>query len=710
MNKIVKFSPEKAWQTAITNLESDMSRTTFNTWVKPTHLVEFADDTFIIGCVNTDSRDWLTNRLTTTLQRFLTGVLNKEVKVRFVVNDNATYDAVVSDQENNLIEFGVRYSSIRSILLEPERVVRFPVYYFRWLPYVGSQIVFLVMALWQEYYLASGGKIRKANYKVSVRAERICQWAGISRAQFFRLLQAGSSLEWFARKIDTDYELDKRTGRTKKSSNKYELFDSALTPGDAEDLRTFLITHGIKNSPEVALQLAIKTNPKEILQYPVRLLPDDFDKLFPCYQTVQSIIRDLIGHRLDGELINLADQLAARLAAQSDFILVSWYFLKNWLPQLGSDAAMFVLVLRNLCYFNDETGEIRDEVWMDGGYEAIANRLGIKNQRVVANWLPARIERGKHKGELSKRTREELLRRQRLQDLLTLFVKRIDHQVNATGTYGWKFKVQRTDPLTPQDQTIQQAASSLFAKAENKGVLSELKTWASELANDCSKPPRAKSRGMIVGSTPKQCKWDLRLSDFTNDCSETLKDILNDCFETLDLQSNDCFETLLKILKSFKDSEEDKDSSSTQDSSIPQTNRLNQTVAVVTDSSGAWSLDKLLARADKKNRVFLVGQEKSATPFVSWLIHGASQPGIQNPYSLAIAKLKENPGISAGGASERLAVLPPRELVRLIEQSLLLYSPTDRNWRMLFSEAKRDRIQLLADSLGLVLGIKEGNG
>lgn len=710
MNTIVKFSPEKAWQAAITNLELEMSRTTFNTWVKPTHLVEFANDIFIIGCANTDSKDWLTNRLTTTLQRFLTGVLSKEVKVHFVVNDDATNDAVVSDQENILIEFGIRYSSIRNILLEPERVVRLPVYYFRWLPYVGSQIVFLVMALWQEFYLANGGKARKANYKVSVRAERICQWAGISRAQFFRLLQPGNSLGWFARKIDTDHEIDKRTGRTKKSSNKYELFDSPLTPGDAEDLRTFLLAHGIKNSPEAALQLAIKTNPKEILQYPIRLPPDDFDKLFPCYQTVQKIIRDLVGHRLDGELSNLADQLAVRLVAQSDFVLVSWYFLKNWLPRLGSDAAMFVLVLRNLCYFNDETGEIRDEVWIDGGYEAIANRLGIKNQRVVANWLPVRIERGKHKGELSKRTMEELLRRQRLQDILALFVERIDHRVNAAGSYGWKFKVQRTDPLTPQDQTIQQAASSLFAKAENQGVLAELKTWASELANDCGKPPRAKSRGMIVGSTSEQSKWDLRLSDFTNDCSETLKDILNDCLETLDFHSNDCFETLLKILKSFKDSEEDKDSSSTQDSSIPQTNQLNQTVAVVTDSNGAWSLDKLLARADKKNRAVLVGQEKSATPFVSWLIHGASQPSIQNPYSLAIAKLKENPGISAGGASERLAIMPPCELVRLIEQSLLFYSPTDRNWRMLFSEAKRDRIQLLADSLGLVLGIKEENG
>ena len=206
------------------------------------------------------------------MQRFLTGVLNKEVKVRFVVCEQEVDDEEdlaqeenqdQEDDEENPIELELHYSAIRNILLEPGRVVRLPVYYLRWLPYVGSQVIFLAMALWQEYYLASGGKGRKGSCKVSVRAERICQWAGISRAQFFRLLQPGSSLGWFTRKIDSDHEVDKRSGRTKKSSNKYELFESPLTPGDAEDLKTFLLAHGIQESPQSALQLAISTNPKK---------------------------------------------------------------------------------------------------------------------------------------------------------------------------------------------------------------------------------------------------------------------------------------------------------------------------------------------------------------------------------------------------------------------------------------------------------------
>jgi len=717
MNAVVEFSPEKAWQAAIANLEMDMSRAAFSTWVKPTHLVDFSDDTFVIGCMNSYGREWLENRLTTTLQRFLMGVMNREVKVRFVVCDQEIDDGddltqeVDPDQEDsqdNPIELDIHYNSIRNYLIEPSRVVRLPVYYLRWLPYVGSQMFFLILALWQEYYLASGGKERKGNCKVAVRAERICQWAGISRAQFFRLLRPDSSLGWFARKIDTDHEVDKRSGRAKKSSNKYELFESPLTPGDAEDLKAFLLTHGIQDSPLSALQLAISTNPKEIFQYPVRQPSEDFSKMIPHYQTVQDVIRELVGHRLDGELGTLADQLADRLLGQGDFILVTWYFLRNWLPVLGADAAMFVLVLRNLCYFNDETGEIRDAVWIEGGYQAIANRLGINNARVVANWLPAWIERGKRKDELSDRTVDEFSRRQRLQDLLALFVERIDHRINSEGSYSWKFKVQRIDPLTPQHQIIQQAVSSLFVKSESHGVQDELDSWVSYLGNDCAGRPRAERVGSETVKT--EPKVVLRLSDLTKDCSETLKSILNDCFATLDPEAKGCFETLLKILKSFKDSQKEKDTSSTQDTSILLNDPTSQSVAVVTDSSGNWSLEKLLARADKKNRQALLDQEKNALSFVSWIIHGASQPNIQNPYSLAIAKLKENPRIGAGGASERLAALQPRELARLIEQSFTFYSPTDQNWRQLFAEVKRDRIRLLADALGLVLDIEEETG
>jgi hypothetical protein len=716
VDTVIKYSPEKAWQAAVIDLELGMPRTAFNTYVKPIRLVSFENDTFLIGCMNIFSRDWLEEHLTKTLQHFLSGVMNREIEIRFTVCDKDMGEDVLIeadareqlDQDDDPVEIGVQYDSIRNILLEPGRVVRLPVYSLRWLPYVGAQTIFLVMGLWQEYYLTSGGKPGKGNYTVSVRAERVCQWAGISRAQFFRQFQAGNPIEWFARKIETGHQVDHRNGRIKKSSNRYDLYDSPLTPGDAQDLKSFLLAQGIQERPTFALLSALKTDPKEILHYPTRLPPDGFDKMSPQYLTVQKVVMELVGQGYNAELAGLTDQLADLLLARGDFILVSWYFLKNWLPILGSDAAMFVLLLRDQCYFNKETGEMRDEVWMVDGFEGICTRLGIKNPRIVANWFPARIERGKRKTELTDRTHKELSRRHILQELLRLFVVRINHRINSSGSYAWKFKVQRIDPLTPNHQAIQQVASSLLTRSEDQQVLDELYSWTEKISIGCLLSAHqgceiVKNESDVVGGLPA---FSVRLSELTKDCSETLNGIFDDCFDTVEIEANDCFETLLKILKSFKgtfkNSRKDQETTSCQ-SFLNFENKPAHQVVEGTDSNKVWSLERLLLRVDKKTRLVLLDQEKSATPFISWVIQGAAQANILNPSSLAISRLKENPGIGAGGASERLAALPPRELARLVDQYLGLRSPSDQNWRMLFSQAKRDRIHLLADLLGLDL-------
>jgi hypothetical protein len=348
---------------------------------------------------------------------------------------------------------------------------------------------------------------------------------------------------------------------------------------------------------------------------------------------------------------------------------------------------MFILFLRNMCYFNDETGEIRDEVWIEGGYEAIAEHLGIKNQRVVANWLPAGIERAKRKDELTVRTKREFSSRHQLQELIAFFVKRTDHRMNSQGHYAWRFKVQRVDPLIPQDEAILKAITSLLTATEDQGVSDDLYFWLEGISKD------------RLDTLKKEPKVGLRLSNLTKDCSETLKRILNDCFEPLDLESKDRFETLLKTLKSIKDSKKYKDTSSTQDSFNSSEFRKKISAEEVIDLNGQWSLEKLLARTGGKNRQHLLEQEEDALPFVSWVIYGASQPGVQSPFGLAISKLKESPRTSAGRTCENLAALLPGQLAELIEQELTLRSPSQRDWQTLFGNLEHKRIRLLSDAL-----------
>ncbi len=139
-------------------------------------------------------------------------------------------------------------------------------------------------------------------------------------------------------------------------------------------------------------------------------------------------MKSLLGRRLEGEVADLADQLSDRLLAPGDFILLRWYFLQNWLPLLGHDAAMLITLLRNQCFFNDETGEIRDSVWIHNGLSTLAARLGIVNPRQVALWFPAATERGSHKNSVTQATAQENARRQRLQERIAAFVQRSDYR------------------------------------------------------------------------------------------------------------------------------------------------------------------------------------------------------------------------------------------------------------------------------------------
>jgi chromosomal replication initiator protein len=75
----------QAWQAALGQLQMEMPKAAFDTWVRDAELVSYEDGTFIIGVQNAYARDWLESRLSSTITRLLTGVMNRTVEVRFTV-------------------------------------------------------------------------------------------------------------------------------------------------------------------------------------------------------------------------------------------------------------------------------------------------------------------------------------------------------------------------------------------------------------------------------------------------------------------------------------------------------------------------------------------------------------------------------------------------------------------------------------------------
>ena len=79
---------EQAWQSVLGQLQMEMPRASFDTWVRDTRPLSYQDGTLTIGVRNAYARDWLESRLSSTVSRLLVGIMNASVAVSFIVNGN----------------------------------------------------------------------------------------------------------------------------------------------------------------------------------------------------------------------------------------------------------------------------------------------------------------------------------------------------------------------------------------------------------------------------------------------------------------------------------------------------------------------------------------------------------------------------------------------------------------------------------------------
>lgn len=88
------MSGKQIWETALNQLQMQMTQATFDTWVKDTHLVSNTGQKLVIGTKSAFAKDWLENRLFNTINRTVSGIVGHSVDLEFIV-DTATdrYDS-----------------------------------------------------------------------------------------------------------------------------------------------------------------------------------------------------------------------------------------------------------------------------------------------------------------------------------------------------------------------------------------------------------------------------------------------------------------------------------------------------------------------------------------------------------------------------------------------------------------------------------------
>jgi chromosomal replication initiator protein len=76
---------QQAWQATLGQLQMDMPKASYDTWVKDSRFINQKDNYITIAVNNAYARDWLDNRLKLTAERLMTSILGCDKKLSFIV-------------------------------------------------------------------------------------------------------------------------------------------------------------------------------------------------------------------------------------------------------------------------------------------------------------------------------------------------------------------------------------------------------------------------------------------------------------------------------------------------------------------------------------------------------------------------------------------------------------------------------------------------
>lgn len=81
----------RTWRAALGELQLQMPRATFDTWLKGTYAIAYEDGTFVIGVHSAYARDWLENRLAGKIKRTLSNIVGRSVEIKYRVQSRSRH-------------------------------------------------------------------------------------------------------------------------------------------------------------------------------------------------------------------------------------------------------------------------------------------------------------------------------------------------------------------------------------------------------------------------------------------------------------------------------------------------------------------------------------------------------------------------------------------------------------------------------------------
>lgn len=626
-------SVSEAWNHVLTQIQMEMPRAAFDTWVRDTWVKDLTSDILNIAVRNSYSCDWLENRIQKSASRLASEKLGQHVQVRFVV---ASREVLEDDkpeeepEENNITDITPVDNTAYEAEVNTSLIVGFPGYALRLLR--QGDLTAKEMTLWMAfrqstYHLWSRGKKPVKN----IPYWDVLRFANMSRPSFSREVAnrdkfAGGMVEVVGEDLGAlanDARFDNAKRYRVQTTPRLTRRDCAAI--EAALKKTVCEAGTI---PE-AVEIATKTLRELAAQHPSEFLDKpNIQDTNHWFRGVVEIVRRVIGLKGDmsDELYKAAENLQNHIIHAYGTVVITHYFLQQVAPHLKlSQGQMWAIIaLRDSCWYDYTSKAPIPLAVLPGGIDELAEMCGA-TAKSVRNWLndPA------------------------FQAFAEIVDTEGEELPESWGPRHVVFSVRLTEPTQDDWEKM------IHAQRKND-------------SGSGKEPPAAREK-VIHGSEKvihAQGKSDTGVGKKRYTPREKM---------IHGLGKNDTpLKSLIKpLLNPYKPLES------------PQTlRRQNSARKPGVGSQVFWEWDDLMSKSSvglAMSKKLLAANKESGNNiarlscnFVSWILYAYSESGrgVNQPVSNTLARLRENIYSGAGGDFDRLAALSPRELKVMLDADL----------------------------------------
>ena len=676
------MKPQQAWQAALGQLQLEMPKAAFDTWVRDTEFVGFDDNTgrLTLGAKNAYARDWLADRLANSLRKLLAGILNQNVKIEFQVVTPQDETQAVDDLQPSIptvqsephaqqvIDFDVIYQRIQDAIVKPGTAVRVPGYLRRWLPYWGLSLGWVYVGLTQLAFF------NRANPGTPFRAtlRNIALWSGLTAPTAMRQLNSHAA-KWFV---------------TREGESQYSLLAFLpFTPGDQEYLESVLTKLGVQDDPVQALQQALSLRRRDLLPYPAPLPTAAHLETAPNPQSpVETLLEICRPYKAAeaAQVERLAEELVAQLMPLPDEIHIPHYFIRHHLQSLGSGPGWLVTLLRDEGFVSKKDG-YQNPLYIPGGDAALAEMLGFVADRgrknCISEWLSFSSRRGKpYLANFVKRAGEDQYRFQP-QELECLTAEDA-HQCTLIGAFCQALAGHQSEALLPflLENSPEDGVMEL---AKSAGLAAQLKQVAAQMKQDPQK----------------------RGADVTDRGADVIQ-------RGADETKRGAVVTLLTLLKHLKTTFKHYGFTTAQLQQFLATCIASPEGGLVRKGGGeniSWGVDVLLPNSEIKSLKARkhIRQHITAQEFVAATLYATARA--DGSVSGLLTRVLTHPdGVQLDPPYHALAALPPAALAELLRDAIQRGGVSgNSDWNAVMCAVEQGRLEDLAQRLALIQTAKQ---